>query len=262
MISFLRISAIFQRHFIPLFRDPARLLDMFYWPIIDLTLFGFMATWAQAGMKDGDQFQMAVLTCISCWYVVYRTVLEIAKSLLIEMWDNHLANLFASPISFFDLIMSWIAQGFCQSMFCFFYSLSIILFFYHKNLFLLVPLLAPFLLLFLVFGWIVGLIIVSILLTFGRSAEMITWTLPWLFATISGAFYPVTLMPEAVQKIAYLLPSTYLFEGVRLVVTHKVIDGRLLFTALFFCIVYLCLVYKLVQIAFAKSKIQGLSRLE
>ena len=69
-------------------------------------------------------------------------------------------------------------------------------------------------------------------------------------------------MPAVVQKISYLLPSTYLFEGVRFVVAHKAINYGLLGTGFILCVTYLAITYYLVNRAFAKSKIQGLSRLE
>ena len=262
MIIFLRVSGIIQRHMIPMFRDPARILDTFYWPLIDLTLFGFMSSWAQSSMENGSQFLLAILTSIACWYIVYRTILEIAKSLLIEMWDNHLANLFASPVSLVELILAWICQGFLQSTFTFLYSLCIIWLIYNQNIFIHLPYLFPFYLLFLVCGWIIGLLIASILLFFGRSAEMITWTLPWLFASLSGAFYPVTLLPKAVQKVCYLFPTTHLFEGVREVLVTHTIPYRTLGISFLLCCLYLVIVYFCVSKAFNKSKQQGLSRLE
>ena len=262
MISFLRISAIIQRHMIPMLRDPARIVDAFYWPALDLMLFGGMSLWSQKNMSPDPYFFLTVLSCICCWYIVYRSILEIAKSFLIEMWDNHLANLFASPISLIELIIAWICQGFLQSTFTFFYSMSIVLFIYHQNIFSHLLYLLPFYILFLASGWIIGLLIVSILLSFGRSAEMITWTFPWLIATVCGAFYPVTLFPEYIQKISYALPLTYLFEGVReVLITHE-IPYKTLGISFMLCCFYLVLVYFCVNRAFEKSKLQGLSRLE
>lgn len=262
MLNFLRISAIIQRHMISMFRDPARILDAFYWPLIDLTLFGLMANWAQESMVHTFNFQLTLLTCITAQYLVYRSSLEISKSLLIEIWDNHLVNLFASPISLCELMVSFISISVVNALITFAYSITIILLVYKQNIFVLLLPLLPFIALLLVSGWIIGLLIAVFLLYSGRSAEIITWSLPWLFATFTGAFYPIKVLPVYIQKIAYFFPATYLFEGIReLIATNKVPVNNLI-TALILSIFYLVLVVLLLNRAFKCSKKAGLSRLE
>ncbi len=262
MIHLNRVWAIIQRHLYPVARDFGRILDTCYWPLIDLLLFGFMATWAQKSMANGSLFQLSVLTCVALWYLVSRASLEIAKSLLIEIWDNHLANLFASPISLYELLAAWMSLGIMQSSLTFFYSLTIIWFLYGQNIFIYIPALLPCMLLGLFSGWIIGLFIATMLLSFGKSLEMLTWMTPWLFATLSGAFYPVELLPATVQKISYMLPATYLFESARTIIATGAVPYMALVKGFLLAIVYCLIMIAVLRRAFERSKKLGLSRLE
>jgi ABC-2 type transport system permease protein len=262
MITFIRVWAIIQRHLYPIVRDPGRILDTCYWPLIDLLLFGFMATWAQKSMTNGSSFQLSVLTCVALWYLVSRASLEIAKSLLIEIWDNHLANLFATPISLYELLLAWMSLGVMQSAITFLYSLTIIWFLYGQNIFVYIPVLLPCMLLGLFSGWIIGLFIATMLLSFGKSLEMLTWMTPWLFATLSGAFYPVELLPAAVQKISFMLPATYLFESARTIIATGTVPYAVLAKGFLLALVYCFGMIAVLKRAFEKSKKLGLARLE
>src|SRR3990172_4473575 len=94
-----RIYAIMLRHIIPSFRDPIRITDAIYWPLVDITVFGFMATWSQENVTSGSSFVLGLLTCIICWYLVQRSALEIARNVLCEIWENNLTHLFATPLT-------------------------------------------------------------------------------------------------------------------------------------------------------------------
>ena len=54
-------------------------------------------------------------------------------------------------------------------------------------------------------------------------------------------FYPVAVLPGWLQKIAWLLPSTHVFEGMRLAQQTGHTDMTMLFTALGLNLVYLLL---------------------
>jgi ABC-2 type transport system permease protein len=75
----------------------------------------------------------------------------------------------------------------------------------------------PFWLNIVVFGWAVGMATMALVLRFGRAAEALVWGVPFLLQPISAVFYPLEVLPHGLQRIALLLPSTYVFEGMRTV---------------------------------------------
>ena len=244
---------------VPTFRDFMRITDMFYWPLVDITLFGFMAVWAQ---ENNPKFMLAITTCVASWYLVQRTALEIARNILMEMWDNHLVNLLATPLSLMELMIALMFLGAVQALITFVYSLSIIWIFYSQNIFLLIGSLLPFIVLLIISGWIIGFIIVSLLLFFGKTVDTLPWAVLWLFAIISGAFYPVKLFPKLLQNIAYSFPTTYLFEGMREMIIYHQAPYYYLATGFVLICIYFVISSLILKWSFEKSKQKGLARLE
>ena len=52
-------------------------------------------------------------------------------------------------------------------------------------------------------------------LKFGHGVGPLTWILPFFIQPFAGVFYPISVLPEVFQKIAAVLPLSYVFEGFR-----------------------------------------------
>jgi ABC-2 type transport system permease protein len=260
MIRLSRISALVSRHLIPTFRDPMRITDMLYYPLIDIIQLGFLVIWANEGGAKSHAFIYAFLTCVACWYLVYRSALEISRNLLVEIWEHHLINLLAGPLSLLEFMLSLMCIGLVQALITLFYSSCAILFIFSENIFTAYPLILPYIPLFIIFGWTVGLVTASLIFYFGKSVEFIAWAFPWFFALISGAYYPLSLLPMWAQKMAALFPVSHLFEGVR--TTLK--NGQLAPTlplAIFLTVSYFLAAFALLVWMFNKRKEKGFNHL-
>lgn len=263
MIKFSRISAIIYRHLVPTFRDPIRLTDMAYYPLVDLILFGFLGVWAHGSQTGSDNFVFALLTSIACWYLVYRSTLEISRNLLIEIWDSSLVNLLATPLTTTEFMISLMTLGFIQAFITFIYSSLLILLIFSKNIFSVYPLIAPYLPLFIVCGWIIGILTSALIFYFGKSIEFITWAIPCLFAILSGSFCSIDLFPHWVQKIASLFPLKYLFILVRQAIDQKSVNifSHNFFIATLLTVFYFILVSLFLTYMVNKAKNKGLNNL-
>lgn len=49
-----------------------------------------------------------------------------------------------------------------------------------------------------------------------KKGEPVTWLFSNLSWLLGGVFYPITVLPDWLQKVSYLLPITYSLEGMRL----------------------------------------------
>ena len=111
--------------------------------------------------------------------------------------------------------------------------------FYHYSVFTLgLPLVAFFFLL-LMMGWAVGLVITALIMRFGLGAESLAWIVMFALAPLSGVFYPISILPDWLQTVAWGLPSTYVFEGMRAVVFDATVRFDHLLWALALNMVYL-----------------------
>lgn len=262
MISITRIMAIVSRHMIPTFRDPMRIVNMLYWPSIDLILFGFISIWSREGMQHSDNFTLTFLVGVIFWMIIGRIAVEVGQSMLYDFRDNHIVNLFATPISIIELALSLLIVSIVQSLFTFSYNIIFIWFVFSKNVFYLLPILTPFFLLSILSGSIIGILTLSVIIYFGKKIEVFVWTTPWLFAIISGAYYSLDLFPKWLSTVAYSFPFVWIFDGIRIAINTNVMPLYHLLMAFILCLIYLFLTLSLLLYMFKRSKQNGLSSLE
>jgi len=77
----------------------------------------------------------------------------------------------------------------------------------------------PFLLVLFVFGIALGIVGSAVVLRLGPAAEWFVWPIPALVSPFAGVFYPVTTLPVWMQYVSRLLPPSYVFEGLRAIVS-------------------------------------------
>ncbi len=214
-----RILALLSRHMYLYKRSFARMLEIFYWPFLDLVVWGFITIYLE---KIGMQVHGAVtffLGALILWDVLFRAQQGIAVSFLEEMWARNLMNLFASPLTVGEYLLATmtmsvfkvIAVGSLMILFAWaFYSYDML----QMGLSLL-----PFILNLVVSGWIIGVLTTSIIMRFGQQAEVLAWGMVFLFQPISCVFYPMEVLPTVLQSIAWFVPPAHIFEGMRAVLT-------------------------------------------
>jgi ABC-2 type transport system permease protein len=66
----------------------------------------------------------------------------------------------------------------------------------------------------------------------GLGAESIVWTLMFALMPLACVYYPVRVLPPWLQHISWLLPPTYVFEGMRALLTEQVFRADLMASAL------------------------------
>jgi ABC-2 type transport system permease protein len=130
--------------------------------------------------------------------------------------------------------------------------------FYHFNIFTFGIYLIPFLASLLLFGWTLGIFTTGIILRFGSSAQVLAFGFILLIQPFSAVFYPVSILPGALQYLAYLLPSTYVFEGMRAAVSTGTVPWNLLLISLGINVLYMILVSWYFARMFARVKRRGL----
>ena len=216
-----RILALLTRHLYLYKRSFARLLEIFYWPLLDLVVWGFITIYLA---KQGTQLHGAVsffLGALILWDVLFRAQQGIALSFLEEMWARNLMNLFASPLT----VGEYLAATMLMSIFKVIAVASLMIIFalnfYSYDIFVVGISLIPFVLNLIVSGWIIGVLTTSIIMRFGQQAEVLAWGMVFLFQPISCVFYPLEVLPPFLQKIAWMVPPAHIFEGMRTVLLKE-----------------------------------------
>ena len=106
------------------------------------------------------------------------------------------------------------------------------LFFFKFNFFAIgLPLIAFFCNLIFT-SWSVGIFVSGLVLRNGLGAESIVWTLMFGIMPLACIYYPVAVLPAWLQHVAWALPPTYVFEGMRALLIDHVFRADLMVTSL------------------------------
>jgi len=256
------VNGIVFRHLYNFKHSWDRLSDAFYWPAMDIFLWGFTSVYItkQSGSIPG--IAVILLSGLILWQIVWRSQYEITVNLLEEMWNQNLANLFASPLR----VREWLAGVFILGILKMFMSLSfaVVLAYvaYKANIFLLGFYLIPFMANLLITGWAVGLIVAGLIVLYGMRIQTLAWTGIFMLAPFSAVYYPVSTLPVWAQKIASFIPTSYIFEGMRDVIINGKTSPEMLSKSFLLNGIFLVLGFVLFNYMFTKSKTKGLARLE
>jgi ABC-2 type transport system permease protein len=81
-------------------------------------------------------------------------------------------------------------------------------------------------------SWSVGIFASGLVLRNGLGAESIVWTMMFAVMPLACIYYPVDVLPGWLQHVAWMLPPTYVFEGMRSLLTDHVFRSELMIDAL------------------------------
>ena len=108
-----------------------------------------------------------------------------------------------------------------------------------------------------IFGITLGILVSAGLLRFGPSFENIAWSTMFLLAPFGCIYYPIEILPEIFQKIAYMLPLVYIFEEARNILINNTVDISNLIQAYMLNMVYIIISITLFFYSFNKARDKG-----
>lgn len=220
------ISALVLRYLFLYTRTPMRLIELIFWPIVELLIWGYLTVFIQQNSSgDFGRVITFLLGAMICWDVIFRAQQGVAISFLEDVWTRNLLNVFVAPVRTVEYLAATFIIGFlriCVTVIV----LSVLSFaLYRFNILALKWTIVPFFGSLLVTGWALGMISTALILRWGQAAESLAWAVPFFIQPFTAAFYPVEVMkPEWVQYIALALPSTHVFEGMRTMLKTGVFD--------------------------------------
>ena len=234
-----RIGALVLRHMYLLRSSWPRLLELAYWPMVQLLTWGFLQNFISqsiagpgaAAAPPGRGLMIAGGTLIGSmllWDTMFRAQIGFSASFLEEMWSRNMANLFMSPLRSMEfagalMLVSLIRLGVGLVPVTFF-----ALFFFGFNLWTLGFALVFFFINLVLTSWAIGLVVSGLILRFGMGAEGLAWSVLFLLMPFACVYYPVAVLPPWLQAFAWLLPPTYVFEGMRAALIDHVFRADLM----------------------------------
>ena len=260
-MSIQRVFGVFLRYLYVLKTGLHQLSDLFYWPLVDILLWGLTSVWIEKGSPLSN-FSLILMTGLIFWHIAWRGSTDISVSLLQEFWHRNLINLFSTPLKISEWIAGMILLCLCKLIIGISFGALVVYLLYSLNVFTIGWAFLPFAVSLIIFGWMVGFISSSLIIYWGHKVEMLAWMTPYLFAPFSAVFYPVTVLPIWAQKISYCLPTTYVFEGMRSLLATGVFPTRDFWISIGLNLIFLTGALCLFNFSFKRSLDKGLGRLE
>jgi ABC-2 type transport system permease protein len=213
-----RILALVNRHLMLYKRSPQRLMEIVYWPLLDLMVWGFITMYL-ARYKEGlPAFVTFFIGALILWDILFRAQQGVCISFLEEIWSRNLLNLFVSPLRTGEFLAATMTVSIIKVIGAAIMTIGLAYLLYSFNLFIIGLSLVPFVINLVVTGWAIGIFTTAIILRYGQEAEVMAWGLAFLFQPVSAVFYPISVLPPWLQTIANGIPAAHVFEGMRAVI--------------------------------------------
>ena len=212
------VSALVLRYVFLYTRHPVRFIELIFWPLVDLLVWGFLTVYLQ---KRGPGDFPATLTFLIggmiLWDVLFRSQQGVAISFLEDVWTRNLLNVFVAPVRTVEYVAATCLVGVLRVGVTLIVLTVVAALAYGFHLADLGLALLPFLANLMLFGWFLGMFSTALIMRWGQAAESLAWAVPFFIQPLAAVFYPVAVLPGWLQPVARTLPCTPVFEGMRAV---------------------------------------------
>jgi len=216
-----RIGAMVMRHWYLLRHSPPRLVEIIFWPSFEILIWGFISLYMANATGAYALAGQMMLGGMLLWLVFVRGQVAALMSFLEETWSRNLGHLFVSPIRPWEFTAGILVVATMRSFIGIGTAMLIGILLFNSNILSLGLLLPLYYSLLLMMSWPVGMMAMSLMLRYGQSTEWLIWMIGFLLMPISCVFYPLATLPVWLQPLAQLMPTTYVFENMRAILSGE-----------------------------------------
>jgi ABC-2 type transport system permease protein len=219
------IAGILLRQ-IYLFRSsPVRLLPTFAWVAIDIVVWGFLTRYLNTVAGNHMNFVPSLLGAVLFWDFFTRIMQGVTTAFFEDVWSRNFLNLFATPLSISEYVTGLVLTSVATSLLALGVMLVLATLVFGLSFISLGLMLIPFVLVLFLFGVALGVVASALVLRLGPASEWLVWPMPALLSPFVGVYYPLTTLPAWMRDVGYLLPPSYVFEGMRELIAGKPFSG-------------------------------------
>jgi ABC-2 type transport system permease protein len=252
-----RVGAMLLRYLYILKSSWPRSLELLYWPTLQVLIWGFMSQFFAQNSSYVARAFGVLLGAVMLWDLMFRSQLGLSISFLEEMWSRNLSNLFVTPLRAYEWVTSLLAMSAIRTGIGIIPAALIAIPLYHFSIFAMGLPLVAFVAVLMGMGWAMGLAVSGLILRHGMGAESLAWTVFFALSPVSCVYYPVTTLPAWLHPIAWSLPQTYIFEGMRAVLFEHIFRTDYFFAAVALNLVFMALGVGVFFLAFRNARHRG-----
>ena len=256
-MRFNQIYALSLRHIYLISSSFPRIVDLIYWPTVQIFLWGFISKFFTLNSEYYSNTVGVILTAAILYDFLFRASISYNMMFLEEIWSRNFTNLFISPIKIKEIIAALTLTAIVRTLIGMVPAALLAIPLFGVSIFKIGFPLISLLLGLYIFGITLGLLVTSGLIRFGPSFENIAWASLFFLAPLGCIYYPIEILPEWLQIVAKILPLVHIFEEMRNILINDIISYTQIFLAIAISIFYFMLGVAVFYISYAGAKIRG-----
>ena len=255
--SLRRMGAMALRYLYLLRSSGPRVLELFYWPTVQLVLWGFITRFFVQHSDWLSQASGVLLAAVLLWDVLFRGQLGVSLAFFEEMYSRNLGQLFTTPLRPWELVLALLFISLVRTLLGVGVAAVLAIPLFDFSIFGLGLSLIGFFANLIVMGWAIGLVVAALVLRYGLGAESLAWVAIFAIAPVSGIYYPISVLPEWLQPLAWALPSSHVFEGMRALMFEQQMRPDHFMAAVGLNVAYLGMGVAIFLLAFRHARREG-----
>jgi ABC-2 type transport system permease protein len=165
---------------------------------------------------DGARtFGFSLIVGFLLWEMTLRSQVGVSGAFLEETWSRNLTHVLASPLRPAEFVAGLIGVSLVRTALGVIPAALLAWLVYGYSLVHLGPALLLLVANLLVMGWWLALAVLAVIVRFGSVAQGFASSLTVTLTPLAVVFYPLHILPGALQAAASLLPAAHVFEALR-----------------------------------------------
>ena len=252
-----KIYALSLRHIYLIKSSFPRILDLIYWPTIQIFLWGFISKFFTLSSSYYSNTVGVILSAAILYDFLFRSSISYNMMFLEEIWSRNFTNLFIAPIKISEIIAALTFTAIIRTLIGMVPAAIIAIPLFGVSIFKIgAPLIFLLVCLYL-FGVTLGLIVTAGLIRFGPSFENIAWASLFFLAPLGCIYYPIDILPDWLQFLANGLPLVHIFEEMRNILINDTFKISSIFIAFIISLIYFVLGVIIFYIAYFGARKRG-----
>ena len=252
-----KIFALSLRHIYLIKASFPRILDLIYWPTIQIFLWGFISKFFTLNSSFYENTVGIILSAAILYDFLFRSSISYNMMFLEEIWSRNFTNLFIAPIKLSEIIAALTFTAIFRTLIGLVPAALLAIPFFGVSILKIGTPLIFLLITLYIFGVTLGLLVTSGLVRFGPSFENIAWASLFFLAPLGCIYYPIEILPEWLQIIAKLLPLVHIFEEMRNILIYDLINYSQIFKAILISLIYFVIGVTTFYLSYSGAKNRG-----
>jgi len=252
-----KIFALSLRHIYLIKGSFPRILDLIYWPTIQILLWGFISKFFTLNSTFYENTVGIILSAAILYDFLFRSSISYNMMFLEEIWSRNFTNLFIAPIKLSEIIAALTFTAIIRTLIGLIPAALLAIPFFGISIFKIGPPLIFLLITLYLFGVTLGLLVTAGLVRFGPSFENIAWASLFFLAPLGCIYYPLEILPEWLQTVAKFLPLVYIFEEMRNILVFDIINFSQITKAILISFIYFMIGIIIFYLSYNGAKERG-----